>query len=129
MLSKVKKIKLKVIKNKSGDIIKYMDKKNPNFKKFGEVYFSKIKKGYVKGWNLHKKRKSLMTVPFGSITFVFKDYEMKYKKTINLNDKSPSLLVVPPNIWYKFWTQNNYSILMNFIDDKHNKNETKKLPL
>ena len=45
-LKKVKIIDLKKINNKNGDVIKILDKNSKNFKKFGEVYFSKIKKNY-----------------------------------------------------------------------------------
>ena len=105
MLTKIKKIPLKVIKNNSGDIIKYLGKKNNYFNKFGEVYFSKIKKGFIKGWNLHKKTSCLITVPYGSVNFVLKDFEMKKSKKVLLSDSNPSLLVIPPNIWFKFWTK------------------------
>ena len=129
MLKKVKKIPLKVIKNDAGDIIKYLEKKNPNFNKFGEVYFSKIKKGYVKGWNLHKKTSCLITVPFGAVNFVLKDFQMKKTKKILLSDISPSLLIIPPNIWFKFSTKKKYSIIINLIDRLHSNRETKKFPI
>ena len=129
MLKKVKKIPLKVIRNKSGNIIKYLDKKNLFFLKFGEVYFSKIKKNYTKGWNLHKKTTCMITVPFGSVNFVLKDFKMSKSKRINLNDNYPSLLIIPPNIWFKFSTKKNYSLIVNLIDKIHDDRETRKLPL
>ena len=129
MLKKIKKIPLKVIKNNAGDIIKYLEKKNKYFKKFGEVYFSKIKKGYVKGWNLHKKTYCLITVPYGTVNFVFKDYKMINSKKITISDISPILLVIPPNIWFKFSTKKKYSIIVNLIDRAHSNTETKKHPI
>ena len=53
----LKKINIKIFKNKKGDLIKYLSSKDRFFKKFGEIYFSEIKKGQVKGWNLHKRYK------------------------------------------------------------------------
>ena len=129
MLKKIKKIPLKIIKNSAGDIIKYLSKKNPYFSNFGEVYFTKIKKGYVKGWNLHKKTYCLLTVPYGSVQFVFKDYKMTQTKKLLISDNSPSLLVIPPNTWFKFSTKRKYSIIVNLIDRIHSSNETKKLPI
>ncbi len=129
MLKKIKKIPLKVIKNNAGDIIKYLEKKNRYFNKFGEVYFSKIKKGHVKGWNLHKKTYCLITVPYGTVNFVFKDYKMINTKKIILSDISPSLLVIPPNIWFKFSTKKKYAIIVNLIDRLHSNTETKKFPI
>ena len=41
MLNKIKKIPLKKIETKEGDIIKYIDKEKKYFNKFGEIYFFK----------------------------------------------------------------------------------------
>ena len=43
-ISGLKKINIKIFKNKKGDLIKYLSLKNSFFKKFGETYFSEIKK-------------------------------------------------------------------------------------
>ena len=43
-LSKIKVVKLKIIKNSKGDLLKYLSKKTKNFSRFGEVYFNEIKK-------------------------------------------------------------------------------------
>ena len=127
MLKKIKKVPLRIIKNNAGDIIKYLEKKNKYFNKFGEVYFSKIKKGHIKGWNLHKKTYCLITVPYGTVNFVFKDYKMINTRKIIISDISPSLLVIPPNIWFKFSTKKKYSIIVNLIDRLHSNSETKKI--
>ena len=44
MLSKIKIYKLNKLKNLKGDVLKYLNKNNKYFKKFGEVYFTEIKK-------------------------------------------------------------------------------------
>ena len=129
MLKKIKKIPLKTIKTKEGDIIKYLDKGKKYFNKFGEVYFSKINRGFIKGWNLHKKTKCFITVPYGSVTFVLKDIKKIKSKKIEIKDSHPELLIIPKNIWFKFWTKKKYSIVMNLIEIKHDKNETRKLPI
>ena len=59
MLNKIKKIPLKKIETKEGDIIKYIDKEKKYFNKFGEIYFQKLK-GHVKGWNLHKELDAIL---------------------------------------------------------------------
>ena len=53
----LKVIKKKIIKVKKGDIIKFVNKKDKFFKRFGEIYFSEITKNQTKGWNLHKRNK------------------------------------------------------------------------
>ena len=66
-ISGIKKIKLKIFKNPKGDLLKYISIKKSYFKKFGEVYFSEIKKNSIKGWNAHIKNTCLLAVPFGKV--------------------------------------------------------------
>ena len=70
-LKKIKKIKLKIIQNEKGDILKYLSKKDKFFKRFGETYFTEIKKNKIKGWNYHKKCWCLLAAPYGNVKFIF----------------------------------------------------------
>ena len=101
-MKNAKKIPLKEIVNKSGNIIKYVDKENFYFKKFGEVYFSEIKRGYTKGWNLHKKCHCLITIPHGSVEFTLMKHSRKKKKKFFISRKKPEILLIPPMTWFKF---------------------------
>ena len=129
MIRDVKKIPLKEIVNRSGNIIKYVDKKNYYFKKFGEVYFSEIKKGYTKGWNLHKKCQCLITIPHGSVEFTLMNYNRKKKKKFYISRKKPEILLIPPMTWFKFRSISKFSILANFINLKHDSKETLKMSI
>jgi len=129
MIKKIKKIPLKIIKSKEGNIIKYLDKEKKYFNKFGEIYFSKINKGFTKGWNLHKKTKCYITVPYGSVNFVLEDLKRLKTKKFEIKDSRPELLIIPKNTWFKFSTKKKFSIIMNLIEIKHDKNETRKSPL
>ena len=40
----LKILKQKIINNKKGDILKFLSKRDSFFKKFGEIYFTEIKK-------------------------------------------------------------------------------------
>ena len=101
-LNKIKTYKLKVIKNKKGDILKYISARNNYFIKFGECYFNEVKKNQVKGWNYHKKNQCLLAVPFGKVEFTFMlDLGKKTKKII-IGKNNYSIIVLPPKIWFKF---------------------------
>lgn len=129
-LNKIKIIKLKIIKNSKGDLLKYLDKKNKYFKKFGEIYFTEIKKGKVKGWNYHKKLYSLIAVPFGSVKFTFtNDIKKKKKKIIKVGKKNYSLIVAPPGLWFKFESLTKLSIIINTLNDTHKRSETLKITI
>ena len=79
----VKSIKIqknKIIFNKKGNIIKFLNKKSKQYKSFGEIYFSEIKKKVTKGWNIHYKFYSVVTVPYGKVEFNF--FNPKKKKKV-----------------------------------------------
>ena len=60
----LKILKQKIINNKKGDILKFISKKDSFFKKFGETYFTEIKKNKTKGWNYHKKNNFLVLIKY-----------------------------------------------------------------
>ena len=46
---------------------------DPHFERFGEIYFSTVFAGVVKGWHLHERMTINYAVPFGSIKLVLFD--------------------------------------------------------
>ena len=128
-LSKIKTIKLKISTNPKGDVLKYLTKKNKYFRKFGEVYFTEIKKNMVKGWNFHKKSWCLLAVPYGKVKFTFAENINSKKKTIIIGKKNYSIIVVPPRIWFNFMSIKKISLVVNTLNHVHNKNETLKIPI
>ena len=77
----VKKIKVKLFKNNKGDLLKYISKKSPYFKSFGEVYFNEI--------NLKKKKAGFYTKKT-SASFVF----VMVKLNLNLSMVEKNLKVL-----------------------------------
>lgn len=129
MRENVAKVRLKSIINPAGNIIKYISKKDKHFKQFGEIYFNQIKKGYVKGWNLHKECTCLITVVYGSVEFTIMDYQKKNKKKYVLKSTKPTMLIIPPKKWFKFRSLEKISMLSNLINKVHREKETQKLSL
>ena len=128
-LNKIKTIKLKISTNPKGDVLKYLTKKNKYFKKFGEVYFTEIKKNKFKGWNFHKKSWCLLAVPYGKVKFTFAENINSKKKTIIIGKKNYSIIVLPPRIWFNFMSIKKISLVVNTLNHVHNKNETLKIPI
>jgi dTDP-4-dehydrorhamnose 3,5-epimerase-like enzyme len=129
MLSKIKIYKLNKSKNLKGDVLKYLNKNNKYFKKFGEIYFTEIKKRKIKGWNFHKKCQCLLTVPVGKVKFVFAEKIGGRKKVITIGKKNHSIIVVPPRIWFNFTSLEKISLVVNTINEIHNNKETLKIPI
>ena len=120
----IKIINLKKINKKDGDLLKYLDKKNKFFKKFGETYFSKIKYKKFKGWFKHKKNKCFLTVPMGSVEIKFK-LKSKIKK-LTINDNSYKLVIIYPGTWYSFYSLSKNSIIVNTLDNIYEDHEVIK---
>ena len=128
-LKKIKIIPLKIVKNIKGDILKYINKKDKHLNKFGEIYFTEIKKNKVKGWNYHKKNQCLLAVPFGKVKFTFIKKNNSKKKIITIGKKNHSIIIVPPGNWFKFESLEKVSLVVNTLNDIHSDQETLKLPI
>jgi len=133
-MEQIEIIKKKIIHNSKGDIIHILKKNDSNFKSFGEMYLSTIKKQKIKGWNFHKKMHMNLIVLKGRIKFVFLD---RRKKSINYNsflevelsDKCFKIIKVPSNIWFAFKGLNKESFILNTANILHDPLEQIKKPL
>ena len=74
-------------KNKKGDVIKYISKKSKYYKKFGEIYFSEIKKNKIKGWIKHTRNTCIICVPSGKVKFFTVKENFKDQKKFILSKK------------------------------------------
>lgn len=121
----VKVINLKKIENTKGAIIKILNKKDKNFKKFGEIYFSEIKKNEIKGWNLHKKFFCHITICYGDLIVKLKNQKSETKK-IHLSISKPRLLIIPPGVWFSLTSKKKNSMIINILSGIHDPKETLK---
>jgi dTDP-4-dehydrorhamnose 3,5-epimerase len=64
---------LRIIPDERGRVMHMLRAGDPWFKGFGEIYFSTVYPGVVKGWHLHKKMVLNYAVPMGRIKFVLFD--------------------------------------------------------
>lgn len=124
----IKKIRLLdriIFKNSKGKILKYVSKKDSFFKSFGEIYFNKINKNKVKGWNFHKKSSCIFFCLKGRVKFHFVD-ENNNEKKITLSCYTNKILILPPKIWISMESKSVVSLIANFINFPHNDKEIKK---
>lgn len=98
---------LRKIPDDRGMVMKMQQITDPEFKGFGEIYFSTIYPGIVKGWHLHKNAILNYTVIRGMIKLVLYD-NREYSDTrgvlqeIYLGDQNYSLVQIPSNVWNGF---------------------------
>jgi dTDP-4-dehydrorhamnose 3,5-epimerase len=98
---------LRQIFDERGKVMHMLRNDDPDFLDFGEIYFSCIYPGVIKGWHLHKKMTLNYAVPFGTIKLVLYDDRIPSKtrgelQEIFLGPENYCLVQIPPQIWNGF---------------------------
>ena len=107
MIEGVKITPLKIISDERGAIFHMLRSDDPIFEKFGEIYFSKVYPGVVKGWHLHKKMTLNYAVPVGMIKLVLYDDRNNSSTKGEIMElfigvENYVLVTIPPNVWNGF---------------------------
>jgi dTDP-4-dehydrorhamnose 3,5-epimerase len=95
---------LRQILDERGKVMHMLRADAPHFKQFGEIYFSCVHPGAIKGWHLHKRMILNYAVPFGKIKLVLYD-ERNGSSTkgelmeIFLGPDNYQLITIPPLVW------------------------------
>lgn len=98
---------LRKIPDERGSIMHMMRRDDPEFEAFGEIYFSEVYPGVIKGWHIHREMTLNYAVPFGMIKLVLYD-EREGSRTrgqvqeIFLGDKNYGVVRIPPMVWNGF---------------------------
>ena len=107
MIKGVKVINLKQIPDERGKIMHMLRCDDPHFEKFGEIYFSVVYSGVIKGWHLHKKMVLNYAVPVGMIKLVLYD-ERSNSSTkgklmeLFIGEDNYCLVQIPSGVWNGF---------------------------
>jgi dTDP-4-dehydrorhamnose 3,5-epimerase len=107
MIEGVKIIPLKQILDERGKIMHMMRCDSEDFQGFGEIYFSCVHPGAIKGWHIHKEMILNYAVPHGNIKFVLYDNRPTSStrgqlQEIFLGPDHYCLVTVPPGVWNGF---------------------------
>lgn len=94
---------LKQIPDERGKIVHMLREDDHHFERFGEIYFSIIYPGVIKGWHLHKKMTLNYAVISGMIKLVLYDGRPKsstYREIqeIFMGEDNYILVKIPPEI-------------------------------
>lgn len=98
---------LRRIPDERGQIFHMLRCDAPHFDRFGEIYFSQVYPGIVKGWHIHSEMTLNYAVLVGSIKMALYD-EREGSPThgevmeLFLGESNYSLLTVPPGVWNGF---------------------------
>jgi len=124
---------LRKIPDERGCIYHMLRCDDPEFEKFGEIYFSTVHSGIVKGWHIHEAMTLNYAVVYGKIKLVLYD-DRKGSDTrgnlmeICLGEEDYFLVKVPPKVWNGFQGMaKETSIVANCATLPHDPDEIKRI--
>jgi dTDP-4-dehydrorhamnose 3,5-epimerase len=98
---------LRRIPDERGAVYHMLREDHAVFERFGEVYFSLVYPGVVKGWHIHKRMTLNYAVPVGMVKLVcFDDRERSPTRgaiqELHVGELNYVLVTIPPMIWNGF---------------------------
>lgn len=107
MINGVRITPLRQIPDERGKIMHMMRNDMEGFAGFGEIYFSCVYPGAIKGWHIHKKMVLNYAVPHGHIKFVLYDDRPDSPtrgelQEVFMGPDNYCLVSVPPMVWNGF---------------------------
>ena len=124
---------LRRIPDERGAVFHMLREDSPVFERFGEIYFSTVYPGVVKGWHVHKRMTLNYAVPAGMIKLVLYD-DRKDSPTrgavqeIHMGELNYSLVTIPPYVWNGFKGEGTTAALVaNCATIGHDPDEIERL--
>lgn len=107
MIEGVKITPLRQILDERGKVMHMLKVGDPAFQQFGEIYFSCVHPGAIKGWHIHKEMTLNYAVPHGNIKFVLYDERPNSSthgeiQEIFMGPDNYCLVTVPTMVWNGF---------------------------
>jgi dTDP-4-dehydrorhamnose 3,5-epimerase len=121
------------IPDERGSVMHMLKATDPEFNKFGEIYFSTIYPQAIKGWHIHTKMELNYAVVSGNVKLVLYDDRPRSKTRRNLmeifmGDKNYCLVKIPPHVWNGFkGIGQKEAIIANCATLPHDPDEIKRL--
>ena len=124
---------LRRIADERGTIMHMLRANDSHFEQFGEIYFSTIHPGIIKGWHIHTRMTLNYAVVSGAIKLVLYD-DREHSATRGeiqqefLGPDNYSLVTIPPMVWNGFkGIGTTTSIVANCATLPHDPEEIKRI--
>lgn len=133
MIEGVRVIPLPRIPDERGTIYHMLRCTDPHFIRFGEIYFSTVYLGVVKGWHQHREMTLNYACIEGRIKLVL--YDDREGSTTQgelmeafLGPDNYSLVIIPPGIWNGFKGMSApYAIVANCCTHPHDPSRSERI--
>lgn len=126
-------IPLKRVPDERGTIFHMLKRTDPHFVEFGEIYFSSVYRGVVKGWHRHRDMTLNYACVFGRLKVVVYDDRPGSSTSgelveVVLGPDNHSLVVIPPGVWNGFKGMSEpFAIVANCCTHPHDPSRSDRL--
>ena len=130
-ISGVRVIPLQRIPDERGTIFHMLRRDDPHFVEFGEIYFTTIYRGVVKGWHRHHDMTLNYACISGRVKLVLHDDRVGSRTrgvTMErfLGPDDYSLVIIPPLVWNGMKGMDDVSIVANCATHPHDPRRTER---
>jgi dTDP-4-dehydrorhamnose 3,5-epimerase len=125
-------VPLRRIPDERGTIYHMLRATDPHFIAFGEIYFSSIYRGVVKGWHRHRDMTLNYACISGRIKLVLYDDRPDSPTKgalleVFLGPDDYSLVSIPPGVWSGFKGMTEESLVANCATHPHDPTRTERI--
>lgn len=134
MIEGVEVIELDRIPDERGTVMKMLRSDDPHFTGFGEIYFSSVYPGVVKGWHRHRVKTLNYACVVGTIKLVLYDDREGSSTRGELMERflgpdDYSLVQIPPGVWNGFKGLSAPSaVVANCASHPHDDRQQERIP-
>ena len=132
MIEGVSVIPLRRIPDERGTVMHMLRRTDPHVREFGEIYFSTIYRGAIKGWHRHREMTLNYACPCGRVKLVI--YDERAGSATNgelmeifLGPDDYSLVIIPPDLWNGFKGMAELSVMANCATRPHELTQSDRL--
>jgi dTDP-4-dehydrorhamnose 3,5-epimerase len=124
---------LRRIPDERGAIFHMLREDDPQFERFGEIYFSLVYPGVIKGWHIHRRMTLNYAVPVGMVKVVCYDDRdgsptRGTVQELHLGELNYALVTIPPLVWNGFKGEGDgASLVANCATIPHDPEEIDRL--
>jgi dTDP-4-dehydrorhamnose 3,5-epimerase len=133
MIDGVQVVPLRRIADERGTVMHMLRATDPHFTEFGEIYFSTVYPGVVKGWHRHRGMTLNYACVFGRIKLVLYDERPDSPSKgelleLFLGPDNYALVVIPPGVWNGFKGMNDpWAVVANCATRPHDPSRSDRL--
>ncbi len=132
MIDGVSVIPLRRIPDERGTIFHMLRVSDAHFQQFGEIYFSSVYTGVVKGWHRHRDMTLNYACIWGRVKVALYDDRPASPtrgevQEVFLGPDDYSLVIVPPGVWNGFKGMDEVSVVANCATLPHDPGRSERL--